>query len=235
VTRDVAIVAIDPHYRNLVWNTFEQLVARGHASRIILDQLGHFDRVPGYRFLRQSTAENPYRRVSENQQTAHEFTEVLTRRRGVDSSSPSKSPQTEEWTHKAGMFALEQNRERPGSDLQYAFKVGHPKFEALLRGCTNRDLKFEFARTAAGNFRRGQYAAAERLITGMCGSAAFVARCGTSLSFQAFLDDCGILLVEGSNEWKSSTSFGLAELPQAMAVLELATKYVADNEAEVSG
>jgi len=37
------------------------------------------------------------------------------------------------------------------------------------------------------------------------------------------------------DEWKSSTSFGLAELPQAMAVLDLATKYVADKEAEVSG
>jgi len=198
--RDVAIVAIDPHSRSLVWNTFEQLIARGHESRVILDQLAYFDKVPGYRFLRPSTAENAYRRASENQQTAHEFTDVLTRRRGVDSSSLSRSPQTEEWTHKAVMFALEQNRERPGSDLQYAFKVGHPKFEALLRGCTDRDLKFEFEQIACGNIKRGQYAAAERLITGTCGSAAFVARCGTSLNFDAFLDDCGILLVEGSND-----------------------------------
>ncbi len=37
------------------------------------------------------------------------------------------------------------------------------------------------------------------------------------------------------DEWKSSTSFALAELPQAMAVLDLAMKYVADKEAEVSG
>jgi hypothetical protein len=37
------------------------------------------------------------------------------------------------------------------------------------------------------------------------------------------------------DEWKSSTSFGLGELPQAMAVLDLAQKYVADKEAEVSG
>jgi hypothetical protein len=36
-------------------------------------------------------------------------------------------------------------------------------------------------------------------------------------------------------EWKTSTSFGLAELPQAMSVLDLAMKYVADKEAEVGG
>lgn len=37
------------------------------------------------------------------------------------------------------------------------------------------------------------------------------------------------------DEWKSSTSFGLPELPQAMAVLDLVMKYVADKEAEVAG
>lgn len=34
------------------------------------------------------------------------------------------------------------------------------------------------------------------------------------------------------DEWKSSSSFGLAELPQAMAVLKLAMDYVASVEAE---
>ncbi len=36
-------------------------------------------------------------------------------------------------------------------------------------------------------------------------------------------------------EWKSSSSFGLAEMPQALSVLEMAMKHVADKEAEVSG
>ena len=36
------------------------------------------------------------------------------------------------------------------------------------------------------------------------------------------------------DEWKSSTTFGLAELPQAIAVLDLATKYVAEQAAEDS-
>jgi len=35
-------------------------------------------------------------------------------------------------------------------------------------------------------------------------------------------------------EWKSSTYYGLSELPQAMAVLKLALNYVAEMEAEVT-
>ena len=36
-------------------------------------------------------------------------------------------------------------------------------------------------------------------------------------------------------EWKSTSSFGLAELPQAQAVLELALKHVASEEADSDG
>ncbi|MBW3599746.1 MAG: hypothetical protein KY475_21055 [Planctomycetes bacterium] len=39
----------------------------------------------------------------------------------------------------------------------------------------------------------------------------------------------------GEGEWKSTSSFGLAELPQAMAVLQLALDYVASKEAEMGG
>ena len=36
-------------------------------------------------------------------------------------------------------------------------------------------------------------------------------------------------------QWKSSSSFGLGELPQAIAALDLAMKYVAGEEASVVG
>ena len=36
-------------------------------------------------------------------------------------------------------------------------------------------------------------------------------------------------------EWKSTSSFGLGELPQVAAVLDLAMQHVARKEAEVSG
>ena len=35
------------------------------------------------------------------------------------------------------------------------------------------------------------------------------------------------------NEWKSSSSFGLGDLPQAIEVLRLSFEYVAQQEAEV--
>lgn len=37
------------------------------------------------------------------------------------------------------------------------------------------------------------------------------------------------------DEWKSSSSFGLAELPQAIATLKLALDHVTRAEAEVNG
>ena len=36
-------------------------------------------------------------------------------------------------------------------------------------------------------------------------------------------------------EWKSSNSFALGELPQAMAALDLAMQYVASKEASIAG
>ena len=36
------------------------------------------------------------------------------------------------------------------------------------------------------------------------------------------------------DEWKSSSSFGLGDIPQAIAVLEMAMKHVADQEAELT-
>jgi len=40
---------------------------------------------------------------------------------------------------------------------------------------------------------------------------------------------------DSDGEWKSSSSFGLADLPQALVVLEMALKHVAEKEADVGG
>ena len=40
---------------------------------------------------------------------------------------------------------------------------------------------------------------------------------------------------DDEGEWKSTSSFSLAELPQAATVLQLATNYVAEKEAAVAG
>lgn len=198
--KNVAIVLIDPHPKSLAWNVFVQLVARGMESRIIYDQLSCFTHVPGYRFLPRSVAVNPLQKAAEQEQYAHAFTDILCRRRSSSASSLATSPQTEEWTLKAIRFLLSQRRERPASDLQYAFSVGHPVFQQLLHGCRDSDIAFEFKRIADGTVRSSQFASAQRLITGVCGSPAFVARCGTCFDLPAFLDHAGILIVEGGSE-----------------------------------
>ncbi len=40
---------------------------------------------------------------------------------------------------------------------------------------------------------------------------------------------------DSDGEWKSSNSFGLGDLPQAIAVLDLAMKFVTEKEATISG
>ena len=198
--KDIAIVLFDPHPRSLAWSVFTHLIARGMESRIIFDQLPYFTHVPTYRFLPQSTARNPLKRSAQHEQYAQTFTDVLCRRRSSSASSLSSSPQTEEWTLKAIRLLLNQKEERPASDLRYVFKPGHPIFNLLLHRCTDSDTTYEFNEIAEGRVKRSQFGAAERLISGVCGSPAFVARCGTSFDLPKFLSNAGILIVEGGSD-----------------------------------
>lgn len=195
--RRTAIVVTDPHARSLARNALTHLVARGHKRRIIWDQLDELERAPKYCFLTRSRAINPLVRAKENHQTAEQFAELLCRRREVQSLAVS--PQTEEWTLKSILFLLNQPYDFPASDLRYVLRICHPAFERLRRGCNEADISFEFDRVATGEVKPGQYAAAQRLINGVCEAPPFIARCGTAFDLPSFLDSSGILLVEGGN------------------------------------
>lgn len=195
--RRISIVVADPHARSLARNALGHLIARGHKSRIIWDQLDELRYTPKYRFFTRSRATNSLLRAKENHQSAEQFAELLCRRREMQSLA--SSPQTEEWTLKATLFLLNQPYDFLGSDLRYALRPGHPTFERLKRTCTEPDLSFEFDRVARGEIKPGQYAAAQRLINGVCDAPSFIARCGTSFDLSAFLDNYGILLVEGGD------------------------------------
>ena len=133
--------------------------------------------------------------MHENRQQAEQFAELLCRRREMQSLATS--PLTEEWTLKACLLLLNQPCDHPAADLRYAFRIGHPTFERLVRECTEQDIRFEFDRIACGAIKPGQYAAAQRLINAVCDAPAFIARCGSTFDFGSFLDNRGILLVEG--------------------------------------
>jgi hypothetical protein len=193
--RKIAIVAADPHKRSLARNALEHLVARGHKSRILWDELDELDYCLKYRFHTRSRADNPSRRAHENRQQAEQLAELLCRRREMQSLATS--PLTEEWTLKAILLLLNQPRDYSTADLRYAFRVGHTVFERLVEGCNEPDIRYEFEQIACGAIKPGQYAAAQRLINGVCESPAFIARCGTAFELGSFLDQSGILLIEG--------------------------------------
>jgi hypothetical protein len=194
-TRSVAIVVCDPHKNSLARNALTHLVARGHKRRILWDQLDELDHTLKYRFLTPSRATNPLRRSHENRQQAEQFAELLCRRREVQFLATS--PLTEEWTLKSSLLLLNQPRDHPAADLRRAFHVDHSKFQGLLRDCTEPDVRYEFEQVACGAIKPGQYAAAQRLINAVCESPAFIARCGSALDLGSFLNNRGILLVEG--------------------------------------
>lgn len=191
---DVSILICDPHEKSLAYNCFQQLIARGFEHRIIYDQLHSCSHTLGYRFLKQSQARNPLQRKAENQETARGFCNILCRHGGINITS---QPQKEEWTLKAISFVLEQSTERSADFLKYAFKPKHPKFQSLLKGCTEPELVFEFTEIAEGNIKTGTYQSAQRLIEATCNSIPFQMRCGTSFDLEEFIEDAGILIVEG--------------------------------------
>ncbi len=193
----IGICVLDPHEKSLALNTVGHLIAAGHKKRIIWDNLGELERTPKFRFLSRSHSKTPIVRLKEHHQQAEQFGELLTRRR--DQQSLATSPQTEEWVLKATLLLLNQPHSYPASDLRFALQPGHPKFERLLRECTDPDVTFEFERVSSREIKPGQYVAARRLIEGVCGSPTFIVRCGTSFDLGSFLDDGGILLIEGGN------------------------------------
>lgn len=191
----VAVIVIDPHSRSLAAGCFQQLVSHGFQRRIIYDQLSCLSAVPGYRFLRSSSAPDLARRFSENDQAAREFMDLLCRRREV--KSIATAPLTEEWIYHAIMLLLLQEQERPAHQIVYAFRPRHPIFREFLDGCTDEDTFQRFHDLETGAIKRGDYGAAQRLAEGSCGSPAFIARCGTNFDLDRFADEGGILLLEG--------------------------------------
>lgn len=193
----IGIFVADPHEDSLARNCLAHLLAGGHKHRIIWDSLGEIKRTPKYKFLVPSRERDPLLRAKEHEQQAENFSEILMRRR--DERSMAGSPQTEEWVMKATQLLLNQPICYPASDLRYCLRPGHPKFERLFQEVTDEDVKFEFIGVAERAIKPGQFAAARRLIDGICGSPSFMVRCGTSFDLGSHLENGGIFLIEGGD------------------------------------
>ncbi len=192
---DTAIVCIDPHVDSLAALFFAHLCERGHRDRVLYDRLAQIGRVLKWEFLAPSRATSARERHGENQTRCEQFAEILLRRRGKDSAATT--PGIEEWLLAALNLYIYQRRRRPLADLRYAFSIAHPKFHDMLLGCDDADTRCKFEEIIES--RQTPYKAAERLIMGVCRSAAFQVRTehDGGFSFERHLDRKGIVIVEG--------------------------------------
>lgn len=195
-----ALVVLDPHRDSLATPLLHHLVARGLKRRILFDRLHDLMRVIGWSFLEASQAKNPLLRLAHNEANIRAFVDILLRRREL--SSVAQFPLIEEWLLLACWLYIEQDCERPLTDIKYAFQPGHPTFRDLLDHCTNPATVRRFREIAKGKSTRGQYGGAARLIAGLCNAPAFAVRCVArpTFDFGEFLDNAGILIIEGGGE-----------------------------------
>ena len=194
----IALVVLDPHRDSLATPLVEHLVARGMQRRILFDRLVDVHRVLGWDFLPPSSASNSLDRLAENEAHIRAFTDVLCRRRQVESLATT--PLIEEWLLNVTWLYIEQDQRLPLTDMQFAFDPKHATFKRMLDHCMNPDVAAKFRAIARGTTRRSQFAAATRLIAAVCGSPAFAVRCTSRPTFDLgrFLNNhAGILIVEG--------------------------------------
>jgi hypothetical protein len=196
----IALVVADPHRDSLASPLLHHLVARGLQRRILFDRLGDLARVIGWTFLEASSAKTPLARHAENEASIRAFVDILLRRREL--TTVAKFPLIEEWLMLACWLYVEQDKQRPLTDIKYAFQPKHPCFRDLLDHGSNLETVRRFRALARGKVSRAQYGAAARLLAGVCDAPAFAVRCVAKpvFNFSRFLDQAGILLVEGGGE-----------------------------------
>lgn len=133
--------------------------------------------------------------LTERDHLVRSLADVLCRRRNLELSTAAL---TEEWVIPALTLVIEQPDSPSLTILNHAFgPPDHPDFRRLLWKCRDEEVQAKFEEIANGTIRRGQFAAADRLIRGVCSSPAFAARCVPTFQLSRFLDASGILIVEG--------------------------------------
>jgi|GEM_PF-5460477 len=192
-----AIIVVDPH-----GTMTQELVAHLYdptneidSQRILYDRLVDVDRVLKWDFLTPSTAANRDNRQGANQTRCERFVEILLRRRGKGSAADT--PMTEEWLYAALNLYIFQRQHRPLSDIRYAFSFEHPRFGAMLDGCTDDDTVYKFRQLIDDG--KNSFVSAQRLIEKVFQSPAFRLRTdhGGGFNFTQHLNRKGIILIEG--------------------------------------
>jgi hypothetical protein len=156
--------------------------------------------VPGYDWLTASTNPDPLQREAENDERIREFASILLRRRGIQ--DPASTPLIEEWLLSALRLYLAEEPPAPLPWLAELFDLGSHVRAHLLSHCTEPQLVRKFLEHArlSPTARRTETGPAERILRAVCLSPAFRVRSGgATFDFDRFLDESGILILDGSS------------------------------------
>jgi hypothetical protein len=194
-----AIVVMDPP-GSLARKLLLHLHALGLGHRVLYDMLSATDRVPGYDWLSPSCHPDPLQREAENDERCREFAAILLRRRRIQ--DPALTPLIEEGVLSALRLYLTQRSPCPLPWVADMFDLGSRHRAHLLANCTDPALvrKFQSYATLSPTARRTETGPAERVLRAVLTSPAFRVRSGqTTFDLGTFLDDRGILLLDGGS------------------------------------
>lgn len=196
---DCAIVLLDPP-GTLAEKLLLHLDWLGLTQRVLYDRLADSDKVLGYEWLARSQHPDPWQAEAENEERLREFAAVLLRRRDIQ--DPAGTPVIEEGVLAALRLYLYQPMPVPLLWLAEVFTPGSATSKHLLRHCTEPELvrNFHEYHRLSVTARRREVSPAERVLRSVCGSPAFRLRSqGATFDIAGFLDQQGILLLDGSS------------------------------------
>ena len=198
-TGTCAIVLLDPP-GTLAEKFLLHLDARGLLDRVLYDYLADTDYVLGYDWLVASTHPDPLQREAENDERIREFAAILLRRRGIH--DPASTPLIEETLLNALELYMHQDAPVPLPWLADVFDLHAEARVHLLAHCTEPRIvrRFqEYARLSA-TARRTETGPAQRILRAVLTSPAFRVRAGgATFNVDRFLDDRGILILNGAS------------------------------------
>jgi len=216
------ILVCDPH-GSLAWALFKQLVYR--KIDCLYERLADTKRVLKRQFLVPSTAEDEWERRGENDERTRAFADLLCRRRAI--KDLAERPLIAEWTTAALNLWISQKVRPPLWFLPYAFRPGSEPYDKLLAGCTDEGLKWKFERLyqMSAAALRGEAAPAERFVSAVCESPAFMIRCGGDFDIGEYVFNGGIYIMDGSHSGNlSEDAFRVMAGSAVMQVIQAAKR-----------
>jgi hypothetical protein len=204
--RECAVVAYDAH-GTFTMKLAMRLAAEGARSRVLYDRLSDTDRTLGYEFLAVSNNPDELQRAQENDERKQSFKETLLSERGM--MDDSASPIIREGLDAALDLYFAQDRRAPIRWLARVFREG-PEQSDFLRHCTDPGVlaRFEYYNTLSPSQWEYKCGPATRILKNFCECPSVYVRDGASFDLAEFLNNYGVLILDGSSRGNLSRYAG---------------------------